>query len=140
MKQLARYAAVGVASNLAGYLAYLLLTWFNVGPKLAMSLVYVTGASVGYLGNRQWTFTHNGKITSTLPKYGLAHCCGYALNFFILHIFVDKMLYPHQAVQAVAIFLVAGLLFIMFKTFVFAPLSGAPAGAIRRLDKDDHVQ
>ncbi len=140
MKQLARYAVVGVASNLAGYLAYLLLTWLYVGPKLAMSLVYVTGASVGYFGNRQWTFAHNGKVTSTLLKYGLAHSCGYALNFVILHIFVDRMFFPHQAVQAAAIFVVAGLLFVMFKKFVFAPISDASERVIERLDKDDHIQ
>jgi putative flippase GtrA len=139
MRQLARYAVVGVASNLAGYLAYLLLTWLNVGPKLAMSLVYITGASVGYFGNRQWTFAHKGKVTSTLLKYGLAHCSGYALNFLLLYIFVDKMFFPHQAVQAVAIFIVAGLLFVMFKKSVFSPISDAPGTVIKRLDKDDHI-
>lgn len=86
MRQLARYAVVGVASNLAGYLAYLLLTWLYVGPKLAMRLVYLTGASAGYFGNRQWTFAHNGTAASTLLKYGLAHGCGYVLNCVIFNI------------------------------------------------------
>lgn len=119
MKQLARYAAVGVVSNLVGYFAYLLLTWLYVGPKVAMTLVYITGASVGYLGNRQWTFSHTGKIVSTVLRYGLAHFFGYALNFIILYAFVDKLFFPHQLVQAVAIFVVAGCLFFLFKKFVF---------------------
>lgn len=119
IRQLTRYAVIGIASNLAGYFAYLLLTLISVGPKLAMTLVYVTGASVGYFGNRQWTFAHRGEILPTLIKYGLVHCCGYLMNFIILYIFVDRMSYPHQAVQAVAIIVVASFLFLMFKKVVF---------------------
>jgi putative flippase GtrA len=119
MRQLTRYALVGAISNLTGYVAYLVLTWLSVGPKIAMTIVYVTGASVGYLGNRQWTFSHKGKISTTMLRYGLAHVFGYALNFFILYIFVDRLYFHHQAVQAAAIFFVAGFLFVAFKTFVF---------------------
>lgn len=119
MRQLVRYALVGLLSNLAGYLVYLLLTWLYVGPKIAMTMIYVTGASVGYFGNRQWTFAHRGKMSATMLRYGLAHSFGYALNFAILDLFVDRLFFPHQAVQAVAIFVVAGFLFLLFKTFVF---------------------
>lgn len=119
VSQLTRYAVIGIVSNLAGYFAYLLLTLFSVGPKLGMKLVYVIAASVGYFGNRQWTFAHRGKIPTTLIKYGMAHCCGYLINFIILYVFVDRMSYPHQAVQAVAIIVVAGFLFLLFKNVVF---------------------
>lgn len=92
-----------------------------------MTIVYVTGASVGYFGNRQWTFAHRGKILPTLVKYGMAHCCGYLMNFAILYVFVDRMSYPHQIVQAVAIVIVAGFLFLAFKKIVFArPLHVPP--------------
>jgi putative flippase GtrA len=118
--QMIRYAIIGIASNLVGYMAYLLLTFFLVGPKIAMTLVYLTGASVGYFGNRQWTFTHKGKMLPALLKYSLAHAFGYAINFILLYVFVDRLLYPHQAVQLVAILVVAGILFFVFKKFVFA--------------------
>ena len=131
-----RYAVVGIISNLSGYFAYLLLTLISVGPKLAMTLVYVTGASVGYFGNRQWTFAHQGEFFSTLIKYGLAHCCGYLLNFIILYVFVDRMSYPHQVVQAVAIIVVAAFLFILLKYVVFlAPehnISKTAEGVVER--------
>lgn len=126
MKQLVRYSIVGLASNLIGYLAYLLLTFFQVGPKLAMTLVYVAGASAGYLGNRLWTFSHKGKALTTLLKYGLAHSCGYLLNFSILYIFVDRMSFPHQIVQAVAIVVVASFLFLVFKKIIFVETKPNP--------------
>lgn len=133
MAQIARYLTVGLVSNLAGYLAYLLLTWLYVGPKVAMSLVYLVGASVGYVGNRRWTFVHQGKISATLVKYVLAHLSGYALNVAILHVFVDRLAFPHQAVQAVAIVVVAGFLFIVFKTLVFADTD--PGAQAKRLEE-----
>lgn len=117
--QMIRYAIIGIASNLVGYVAYLLLTFFLVGPKIAMTLVYLAGASVGYFGNRQWTFTHKGRMLPTLIRYSLAHVFGYTINFVLLYVFVDRMLYPHQAVQLVAILVVAGILFFVFKKFVF---------------------
>lgn len=120
IRQLTRYAMIGIVSNSLGYVVYLLLTFFLVGPKIAMTLVYLTGATVGYVGNRQWTFTHKGKILPTLIKYCLAHALGYTINFIILYVFVDRLLYPHQAVQFVAILVVAGILFFVFKKFVFA--------------------
>jgi putative flippase GtrA len=118
--QLIRYAIIGLASNIAGYAAYLLLTFFLIGPKFAMTLVYLTGASIGYIGNRRWTFMHKGRLLPALIKYSLAHVFGYALNFFILYVFVDRMTYPHQLVQLVAIFVVASMLFVISRKYVFS--------------------
>lgn len=52
LKQLKRYAFVGLLSNLAAYIAYLILTYLNLGPKLSMILVYLTGATISFVGNR----------------------------------------------------------------------------------------
>lgn len=119
MQQLIRYGLVGVASNAAIYFVYLLITYLGVEPKTAMTLVYIIGASIGFVGNRQWTFSHRGDSSSAVLRYGLAHIFGYLLNFLILFTFVDRLGYAHQWVQAVAIITVAGFLFIVFKYFVF---------------------
>lgn len=129
--QMIRFAIIGIASNLVGYVAYLLLTFFLVGPKIAMTLVYLTGALVGYFGNRQWTFKHKGKVLPALMKYSLAHAFGYTTNFILLYFFVDRMLYPHQAVQLVAILVVAGILFFVFKKFVFSEKPQAQPSLIK---------
>lgn len=117
--QLFRYALVGLLSNLAGYLIYLVLTYFGGTPKLTMTLLYGISAAVGFFGNRSLTFEHQGYIFGAGVRYVIAHCIGYVLNLIIFIIFVDKLGFAHQWVQAIAIFIVAGFLFLAFKVFVF---------------------
>ena len=119
MRQLIRYGFVGVVSNTAIYAVYLLITYLGVEPKIAMTLVYIVGAFIGFVGNRKWTFAHHGGSFCAIIRYFLAHIFGYLLNFVILFTFVDYLGYAHQWVQAVAIVIVAGFLFIVFKNFVF---------------------
>lgn len=126
LKPLIRYAAVGVACNLIGYLAYLLLTFLGVEFKVAMSSLYLLGTFLGYLGNRHWTFEHKGKMAKSMFRYCLAHFSGYLLNLMLLMFFVDKMGYPHEWVQAAAVFVVGAFLFVTFKMFVFR--NGQPYG------------
>lgn len=117
--QFFRYAFVGILTNSAGYAAYLLISSFGVGPKTAMGTLYCIGAGLGFLGNRQWSFKHKGRVSSSLPMYILSHAIGYCINFLILFCFVDKLGYPHELVQGAAILVVAVFLFLMFKLFVF---------------------
>ncbi len=119
MRQLLRYAAVGLASNAAIYFLYLLITYFGGEPKAAMTFVYLIGASIGFFGNRKWTFAHDGNSTHAALRYGLAHLAGYTINFLILFVLVDRLGYAHEWVQALSIVVVAGFLFVVFKLFVF---------------------
>jgi len=119
MQQLIRYGLIGVASNAAIYLVYLLLTYLGMEAKFAMTVVYLIGASIGFVGNRNWTFAHRGGSSRAVLRYVLAHVFGYIVNFLILYIFVDRFGYAHQWVQAAAIIIVAGMLFVIFKFFVF---------------------
>ena len=119
MRQLIRYGLVGVVSNAAIYFVYLLITYLGVEPKTAMTLVYIIGTAIGFIGNRKWTFAHRGDSSGAVLRYALAHLFGYLLNFLILLTFVDHLGYAHQWVQVVAIIIVAGFLFIVFKYFVF---------------------
>lgn len=121
--QLIRYGMVGMASNLSAYLVYLLITHWGVGHKAAMTLVYVAGATIGFFGNRQWAFAHQGEMRSAMFRYCIAHLLGYLLNFFILATFVDHLGYAHEYVQAAAIIVVAGFLFVVFKRYVFRQAS-----------------
>ena len=126
MKQLLRYAVVGIASNVAGYLAYLAVTAIGIGPKSAMTGLYALGALVSFLGNRRWTFAHRGSVSGSALRFAVAHVLGYLLNLAILVVFVDHLGFAHQAVQAVAIVVVALFLFTLFRTFVFPRASAAP--------------
>lgn len=120
MRQLIRYGLVGVMSNTVTYLSYLLLTYLGVEPKAAMTLVYIIGASIGFVGNRKWTFSHRGDFGSAAQRYVAAHASGYLLNLLILLTFVDRLGYAHHWVQGVAMVVVAGFLFVVSKYFVFS--------------------
>lgn len=119
MKQLIRFGLVGVASNAAIYLVYLIITYTGVESKKAMTMVYIVGATIGYIGNQRWTFAHRGDTTRTALRYVLTHLFGYLINYLILFTLVDYLGYAHQWAQAVAIIIVAGFLFMAFKHFVF---------------------
>lgn len=123
--QLTRYAFVGIVSNLAGYLVYLLVTYLGATPKLTMTLLYGAGAAIGYVGNRKLTFAHKGSLLGSGIRYFMAHCFGYCINLAILIIFIDKFGYAHQWVQAIAIFVVAGFLFIALRLFVFTDMNAS---------------
>ncbi|CAL95294.1 GtrA family protein [Azoarcus olearius] len=114
-----RYATVGVICNAVGYAGYLILTWMGIPFKLVMSLLYVMGIFISFLGNRNWAFEHGGNVVGTAWRFGLAHAAGYLLNLVLLTGLVDKLGYPHQWVQAAAIFIVGGFLFVVFRLFVF---------------------
>jgi putative flippase GtrA len=88
-----------------------------------MTLLYGVGATIGFIGNRRLTFSHTGNVLGSGFRYILAHLTGYFLNLAILLVFVGHLGYPHQLIQAIAIFVVAGYLFIVFKFFVFRSCS-----------------
>lgn len=117
--QLIRYCVVGVMNNFFGYLIYLFITFFWLDPKLTITLFYPLGALTGYFGHLKYSFAYEEKSKLTLVRYGIAHFIGYGINFMMLLILVDKFKFPHQIIQALAIFVVAGALFLMFRHFVF---------------------
>ncbi len=119
LHRLARYALVGVTTNLVGYLVYLAVTALGAGPKIAMTMLFVLGTALSYYGNRTYTFRQNGPVGREALKFGAVYASGWLLNYAILVLFVDRLGYPHQLIQLGAIFFVAAYLFACFRTFVF---------------------
>lgn len=119
ISQLFRYGLVGVVTNLALYFFYLSITYLGIEPKKAMTISYIVGVFLGFIGHRKWTFMHKGALLGSGARYIIAHLFGYLINFLILLTFVDKLGYPHQWVQAAAIIVVAAFLFVTFRYFVF---------------------
>jgi putative flippase GtrA len=114
-----RYAALGIAGNLIGYTTYLVLSWLGVPFRLAMTLLYSISICISFTGNRNWAFGHRGNVMRAAWRFSLAHLVGYVLNLGLLTVFVDKLGYPHEWVQAASILAVGGFLFAIFKLFVF---------------------
>ena len=119
LRQVIRYGVVGVLNNLLGYVIYLLITFFWLDPMVAISLLYPIGATTAYFGHSKYAFAYQGKHTHALARYIIAHLIGYSVDVFIMYLLWEKLKFPHQAVQAFAIVAVGGILFLLFKYFVF---------------------
>jgi len=118
--QLYRYGLVGVVVNLILYCAYWLITYLGIEPKKAMTVIYLSGVLIGFAGHRKWTFVHKGALLGSGARFFVAHMFGYLINYSILLTFVDMLGYSHQWIQAAAILVVAGFLFVAFRYFVFS--------------------
>jgi putative flippase GtrA len=121
VRQLFRFGMIGIVSNCLGYLAYLALAGTGVPPLAAMTLVFALSVAIGYCGNGRWTFGRHGLGADALRRYCLAYAAGYAVNLLGLWFFHQKMAYRHDYVQAAMIPVVALLLFILQRHWVFPP-------------------
>lgn len=117
--QFARFAAVGLVSNALLYLAYLGLTRLGATPMAAMSLVYAVGVAQTFFANRSWTFQHRADPYGAFGRYVTTYAVGYVVNVLLLLLLVDRMGFAHQWVQALAIIIIAVLVFTLQKTWVF---------------------
>lgn len=117
--QMIRYGIVGITSNAVGYLLYLVLTAAGVEHKLAMTLMYMIGVVQTFLFNKRWSFDHDGSHRHAFVRYVMSYGVGYAVNLTGLYFCVDRLGWPHQAVQGVMVFVVAALLFMLQKFWVF---------------------
>lgn len=119
LTQLVRYGIVGMLNNLLGYLIYLLVTWFWLDPKVAVTFLYPIGALTAYFGHARYSFSYSGRTSHGVLRYVIAHLLGYSVNVLMLYVFSDMLKLPHQIVQAAAIVGVAGILYLLFRYFVF---------------------
>jgi putative flippase GtrA len=124
-----RFIIIGLASNLILYLLYLALTAFGIGHKTAMTLLYLVGTLQTFIFNKRWTFSHHGNIQQSLLRYLAAYGACYILNLALLYTFVDSLGWSHALVQGLAILIVAALLFLVQKYWVFRCDSSRPIQA-----------
>jgi putative flippase GtrA len=117
--QLIRYGIVGFIWNALGYLLYFVITAIGMEHKLAMTLLYLIVVTQTFIFNKQWSFRYVGSHTKSFYRYCIAYFAGYVINLASLFIFVDKLGYVHQIVQAIIILILAIMLFIIQKFWVF---------------------
>lgn len=122
-KQFIRYALVGLASNVISYLLYLLTTWLGVGPKTAMTWLYMLGVLQTFFFNKRWSFRFGGAGTPALVRYVSAYALGYVINLLALMLLVDQAGLRHQLVQGAMILVVAVMLFMAQRYWVFPQAS-----------------
>lgn len=119
LRQLVRYAIIGLIANAALYTIYLLLRHAGMGTKAAMTFVYCAGGLVTFAFNRRWAFGHDGAMSRALLRYAATYVLIYFFNMTALALFVDYAGYPHQLVVLALIFVSAGITFLLHKFWVF---------------------
>ena len=122
--QFMRYAVVGLISNVSLYLAYLLLTSHGLGHKTTMSLLYVVGITQTFHFNRRWSFQHDSVSGRLFARYAGLYLLAWIFNWAALAYLVDALGLPHQWVQGVLILLIAGVLFLAQRTWIFKSVAG----------------
>lgn len=119
IRQLILYGIVGVISNAIGYLTYLLLTSIGFVPEMALTLVYLVAATVAFFGNKKYTFEYEGDARRAAIKFALSYALGYLISIGLLWLLYRVLGFPHQFVVAFGIVLVAIILFLLQRFFVF---------------------
>lgn len=117
--QFVRFLIVGAASNVLLYVLYILATSQGIGHKTAMSVLYMLGVLQTFVANRSWSFDHRGRGTSALMRYLVAYLLAFCLNFGVMYAFVDRLGYSDKLVQGCMIVVVALLMFLAQKYWVF---------------------
>lgn len=122
-QQLIRYIGVGIASNGLIYALYLAVTWAGAEPKIAMTILYMWGVGQSFFFNKKWAFRFTGPTRTALFRYLAVYAIGYGLNLLALTILVDHVGLSHQLVQGVMILVIATVLFLAQRFWVFRPVT-----------------
>lgn len=125
--QLIRYGIVGLTSNAVGYLIYLAITKAGIEHKIAMSLLYGVGVAQTFILNKRWSFRHSGAHRIAFVRYCISYSFGYFINLASLYILVDRFGYPHQIIQGMMIIVLAVMLFVLQKFWIFPTNTIQPA-------------
>jgi len=118
-----RFIIVGLGSNAVLYLLYLLFTAAGSGHKTAMTILFVIGTIQTFIINKHWTFGYKDFEKSIFAKYVMIYGGAYLINLVALMLFVDYLRFPHEIVQGIMILLIAPLLFMLQRYWVFRKLN-----------------
>jgi len=118
-KEFIRYACVGVATNVFGFLLYILFTTLGVSPILTISIFYPIFVILAFYLNKKWSFSHKGRVSTSALRYLIAYVGCYVVNVAMLKFFNGYLDYSHLVVQAFAVLILALLLFLTQKHWVF---------------------
>lgn len=114
-----KFFIVGAVSNLILYLIYVALTKIGFDYKVAMTMLFALGAMNTFIFNRRWTFNFKGALAYSLLKYLIVYFFAYVVNLIFLIIFVDYFNYPHELIQGLMITILAMVLFLVQRYWVF---------------------
>jgi len=118
-RQFLRWGLVGIGLNLAGYAVYLALTRWLLGPKLAMTLVFLGATGLSFLLNSRWSFAARMQIAAFV-RYLFVYAGAYATNLATLDLLVDRGGMRHEYVQGAMVAVIPLATFLLQRYWVFS--------------------
>lgn len=120
---LIKFLLVGSVSTALNYLVFAICLGLNIYYLAASLIGYLSGLSVGYLFNRNWTFSSHKathKQHQEIGTYLLVNLTSLVLSLLLLRSLVDGLLWPAWFSNILAIGLSTttnylGLKFVVFK-------------------------
>ena len=98
-----RFLLVGIANTATGYGTILLLFYgLGFGPMPANVAGYVLGALLGYVLNRNYTFTSTRPHAEALPRFCLTVGTCFMLNLMVLEFCLTTLGLPFALAQIFA--------------------------------------
>jgi putative flippase GtrA len=131
LARIARYLAVGVATNCFTLGVYYALTLgLGVEPKAALTLSSMAGFGPAYAASRSWTFRATTRHAVSLWRYAAGYLASFVFQAAFLWLGVDALGLPHQYVVLVGLGLATVFFFLLQRIWIFR--SPAPAGSGRQ--------
>lgn len=115
-----RFVAVGGINTLFGYVLYLGGLALGLRPEYALALATAVGAVFNYFTTARLVFGH--RALNRLPVFVGAYAAIYLINALAIRALLGAGLAPALA-QAILVPAMAVLSFLVFRTFVFAPVT-----------------
>lgn len=120
MKQFLKYFTVGVFNTVFGYcIIFGCMYMLSLSPEASNVIGYVTGLTVSYVLNRNYTFESKQKPSQEIWRFIAVFIVAYALNFLVLILLIHQFNFHEGLSQLVAgVFYVVSS-FVMNKYYAF---------------------
>lgn len=88
--EIARFLIVGGVSTLLNYATFLLLYWFGVDYLVASATGFLSGVGLGYVLNKNWTYSVTEASTPSLVgRYLFVYLLSLVAGLGLIYILVD---------------------------------------------------
>jgi putative flippase GtrA len=130
LARIARYLAVGVATNCLALGVYYGLTFgASIEPKAALTLAALAGFGPAYAANRSWTFRATSRHAASLWRYAAGYLASFVFQAAFLWLGVDALGLPHQYVVLVGLGLATVFFFLLQRIWIFRSPASAGSGS-----------
>ena len=83
LKEILKFLIGGGSAVIVDYIVYQLLMYIGASISISKAISYITGASVGFLINKLWTFESKHFSSLEIIKYILLYACSACANTIV---------------------------------------------------------